>query len=604
MRRFLRAKGIAARSPALESTEAFTVSVMAFTDDDREKIRSAVSIVDLIGDVTTIKRSGRNFMAICPFHQEKTPSMSVDAARGLYYCHGCHASGDMFTFVQESQGLTFPEAMEVLASRAGITLTRDPKAQQRRGEREKLVEAVRFAVDFYHRRLMKADDAGHARSYLRSRGYDAESVSDFKLGYAPAQRDALATELRSAGFPDKVVVDAGLGRRGRGGTIFDELTDRLLFPINDIRGDPVGFGGRILGEGQPKYRNTPETLIYKKSKLLYGLDRARSHIGRLGYAVVVEGYTDVISLHRMDLPVAVATCGTALGEDHFDLLRRFTDRIVLCFDADTAGAGAALRGDSLETPVRLDLDLRVVDMQPGTDPADMAQAGKTEELRDAIERARPLLQFRIEKELAGFDLTEPEGRARAIHTIAPRLRRIEDEITRNEYARFLASRAGVDPGQVYQAIGTRSRRQPSMTTRRSRGEDHARTRLETELLRSMLADGGAAAGKEKSIFTDDRLTKAFERIQPTLKGLGDGEPVPIPSPDDEISQLLVNLAMDERPVAAIDDIVRRLDILDIERRIAELREGLATLDPEEQTSSEAFQELVRLQAKKRDREST
>jgi DNA primase len=231
---------------------------MAFTDEDKDRVRQATSIVDLIGAVTTVKKSGRNMMAVCPFHQEKTPSMSIDVARGLYYCHGCHARGDIFTFVQETQGLTFPEALEVLASRSNIILTEDPQAQKRRGERHRLVEAVADAIDFYHRVLMSSPDAGHARAYLRGRGYDADTVADFKLGYAPDRGDVMVRELKARNVSEASLVEAGLARRGRSG-LYDYFRDRVLFPTYDVRGDPVGFGGRILGDGQPKYLNTPET---------------------------------------------------------------------------------------------------------------------------------------------------------------------------------------------------------------------------------------------------------------------------------------------------------------------------------------------------------
>jgi DNA primase len=577
---------------------------MAFSEDDKERVRDATSIVDLIGSVTTVKKTGRNYMAICPFHQEKTPSMSIDPARGLYYCHGCHQSGDIFTFVQETEGLTFPEALESLAGRAGITLTEDQAATRRRGERRRLVDAVRAAVDFYHRRLMTAEEAGPARSYLRGRGYDADVVAEFKLGYAPGG-DALVRELRAGGLDDKTMMAAGLARRGRSG-MYDEFRDRVLFPITDVRGDPVGFGGRTLTGDGPKYLNTPETSLYKKSRLLYGLDRARRHISRTGYAVVVEGYTDVIALHRADLPVAVATCGTALGEEHFDLLRRFTDRIVLAFDADAAGAGAALRGDTLETPVRLDLDLRVADMPAGVDPADMVQQGEIEELRRAVEDARPLLQFRIERELAAFDLTEPESRARALRAVAPRVAAVSDEIVRHEYGRFVADRLGVELSVVEAAVGRPSRRgsRPSRPATELRPPDDARVRLERELLRSVLADGGGAvaAGVDESLFRDERLGAVFGVIQPRLDGLEAGAPVPLPPVEEEFGSTLVELAMDERPVASPGELVRRIRMSDIDEQISELRDRLTRLDPSDQEYSNAFETLLALQQAKRDKE--
>ncbi len=576
---------------------------MAFSDEDKDKVRQATNISDLIGAVTTIKRSGRNVMAVCPFHQEKTPSMSVDVARGLYYCHGCHAKGDVFTFVQETQGLTFPEALEVLAREAGITLTEDPQAARQRGRRAVLVETTRKAVEFYHRTLMKAPEAGNARAYLRSRGYDAETVAEFRLGYAPPGGDSLVREMKAQGVDSRVVVDAGLARRTQGGTV-DYFRDRLLFPTNDVRGDPVGFGGRILGDGQPKYLNTPETPIYKKSHLLYGLDRARREIQKSGYAVVVEGYTDVIALQRHGVPEAVATNGTALGDDHFELLRRFCDRIVLAFDADAAGGRAALRGDELAVPVNLDLDLRVAEMPPGVDPAEMVQTGRAGELLDAIERSRPLLQFRIERELAEHDLSEPESRARALRSLAPRVAKVSDDLARTEYARFLAERMGVDLASVEQAMGRPMRRRSAARAEpSSRRPGSGRIRAERELLMAVLADGGQArdAGITAELFATPELKEAFEQIAPRLAGLGAGEPVPVESNGDT-PDVLLELVHDNRKLAPVAELVDRIHSLDLDDRIADLEKEIAGLGPDEQAYSQKLVELTHLQRQRRDGE--
>ena len=582
---------------------------MAFSDEDKERVRSATNIADLIAEHTTVKRSGRNHMAVCVFHQEKTPSMSIDVARGLYHCHGCHASGDMFTFVQETQGLTFPEALEFLARRAGITLTEDPEARRRAGKRAALVEAVGRAIEYYHRLLMGDPGAGNARAYLRGRGYGAETVSDFKLGYAPGgdRSDHLARELRAQGIADGVMVDAGLARRGRGGGLYDYFRDRLMFPTYDLRGDPVGFGGRILGEGQPKYLNSPETAIYKKSRLLYGLDRARREIQRAGYAVVVEGYTDVIALHRYGIPLAVATNGTALGDDHFDLLRRFCDRVVLAFDADAAGGRAARRGEDLEIPVRLDLDLRVAVMPPGVDPADMVARGDGEKLVDAIERSRPLLQFSIEQELGEHDLSEPESRARALRSIAPRVARVADDIARTEYARFLADRMGVDIDVVLTAIG-RPRRRPraDRETVPSRAATGIRQRLERQLLRSVLADGGAAreAGVDAGSFSDEEAAAAFRAIESLVERTPMGSPVPLNGMEEGLPELVVVLAMDAAPAEPVAAVLDRLMAQRLEEEISERAARLDRMAPEDDRYSETFAELLRLQEEKRRRESS
>ena len=571
---------------------------MAFSDEDRDRIRAAVNIADLVAELTTVKRSGRNHMAVCVFHQEKTPSMSLDVARGLYKCHGCHAAGDIFTFVQETQGLTFPEAMEWLARRAGIQLTEDPAAAKRAGRRKALIEVTREAMDFYHNRLMASADAGQARAYLRSRGYDADTVSDFRLGYAPAgdRSDHLVRELRARGYQDKVMIEAGVARRGRGGGSYDYFRDRLMFPTWDIQGEVVGFGGRILGEGQPKYLNTPETPVYKKSRLLYGLDRARREIQRAGYAVVVEGYTDVISLHRNGVPLAVATNGTALGDDHFELLRRFTDRIVLAFDADAAGSRAARRGESLDIPVRLDLDLRVAEMPSGVDPADMVQQGRLHELDDAIAKAKPLLQAAIEHELATHDLTEPESRARALKAIAPRISRVSDDIARAEYARFVANRMGVDLGMVEQAVGVKSgRRSVRPQVRQGTRVPDIDIRLERELLRSVLADGAAAAaaGVRVEDFANPDVRAAFETIAHRIKADRRG-PVELPNGGGAEVALLIDLATDGAPADPVDDVLWRVRDRAIARRVAVLETELETLPSADQRYSDVMNELVRL----------
>lgn len=573
---------------------------MAFSEQDRDRVRQATNLVDLISAITTVKRSGRNVMAVCPFHQEKTPSMSVDVARGLYYCHGCHSKGDIFTFVQETQGLTFPEALEVLASQAGITLTEDPTAARRRGQRHALVEATRQAIEFYHRTLMKSPEAGVARSYLRSRGYDADTVAGYRLGYAPPSGDALVRELRSQGIDAKVLIEAGLARRGPGGTV-DYFRDRLLFPTNDVRGDPVGFGGRILGEGQPKYLNTPETPIYKKSHLLYGLDRARREIQKSGYSVVVEGYTDVIALQRHGVPEAVATNGTALGDDHFELLRRFSERIVLAFDADAAGGRAALRGDDLVVPVSLDLDLRVAELPAGVDPAEMVQAGRVEELHHAIERARPLLQFRIERELAEYDLSEPESRARALRALGPRVARVTDDLARTEYARFLAERMGIDLGTVEQAMGRHRRHRSGETGGSRRRTGSGRERIERELMMAVLADGGAARahGVGPGHFTSEPLKAAFARIAPLLAEANAGEPIPLGSGEDETGALLIELAFDDRKVAPIQELIDRLATLDLDDRIDRLSAEIEAMSPDDEGYSQRLRELTHLQQQRK-----
>ncbi len=450
---------------------------------DIDRVRESTDLVDLISEVTKVKRSGRSFMAVCPFHEEKTPSMSVDRARGLYHCFGCGKGGDVFSFVQETQGVDFADALELLARRAGITLVRDPADARQRGRRGEAVEALKRAIDVYHDRLKKAPEAGPARAYLRQRGYDVGIIDEWKLGFAATDWDTLTKELKAGGLDDRVLVDSGLSRRGRHG-LFDVFRGRLMFPIHDLRGDAVGFGGRKIDEidrnatnnPDAKYVNSADSVVYHKAQVLFGLDRARREISDDHPAVIVEGYTDVIAMHQAGVKTAVATCGTALGDGHFDLLRRFSEKVVLAFDSDEAGSKAALRGDELESPFRLDLDLRVAVMPDGLDPADLVQQDRNEELLSAVSEARPLLERRIEHEVSRHDLSGPEGRARALHAAAAQVRRVNDGIARREYARYVARLVGVELEAAQAAIdgdrGRRGRAEPGC--RAATGPDRVR----------------------------------------------------------------------------------------------------------------------------------
>jgi len=570
---------------------------------DIDRVREATDLVELISEVTKVKRSGRSFMAVCPFHEEKTPSMSVDHARGLYHCFGCGKGGDVFTFVQETQGIDFGDALEMLARRAGITLVRDAADAQRRGRRGAAVDANRKAIDLYHDRLKKAPEAGPARAYLRNRGYDLAVIDEWKIGFAGIDWDTLTKELRAGGVEDRVLVDAGLSRRGRHG-LFDVFRGRLMFPIHDLRGDPVGFGGRKIEEidrnatnnPDAKYVNSADSIVYHKAQILFGLDRARREISDETPAVIVEGYTDVIAMHLAGIKTAVATCGTALGDGHFDLLRRFSEKVVLAFDSDEAGSRAALRGDELESPFRLDLDLRVAVMPDGLDPADLVQQDRSQELVAAVKEARPLLETRIEHEVGRHDLSGPEGRARALHGAAQQVRRVNDAIARGEYTRFLARVVGVELEAAEAAVeGER--------TRRRRGEpDETRPldRIESELMRVLLADPAQVAGLTAADFSDERLRSAFSSIVDHLASTPAGQPVDISRVSEEGERsLLRSLAMDDRPLPSGSEMLSRVKERRLDVEIAELRRELASMDEETAARSDKLARLIALEQEKR-----
>lgn len=571
---------------------------MAYSREDIDRVRQATDLVELVGAVTKVKRSGRSFMAICPFHQEKSPSMSIDPGRGLYHCFGCQKGGDVFTFVEETQGLDFNEAIEELARRTGIHLESDPEAGRRRGRRNALHDAVRRAIEVYHARLKTGPDAGQARAYLRSRGYDADVVDEYRLGYSPEEWDVLVKELRAGGIGEQAMIDAGLARRGKGGRVYDYFRGRVMFPIHDLRGDPVGFGGRILaGEGS-KYVNSPDSSIYNKSRVLYGLDRARAAISRSDRAVVVEGYTDVIGLHQAGVLEAVATCGTALTDEHFDLLRRFSERVVLAFDADEAGAEAARRTAELEAPVRLDLDMRVAVMPDGGDPADIVQAGRVEEVRRAIDQARPLLQFRLEREVARIDLSEPEGRARALHSAVAQLRKIGDPIARREYERFVARLVGVELDDVARAVGDlRPGRAPSAP---GTGSSSPRRRLEADLLRLMISNPPGAGDVAPVLFQEPDLREAAEVIEAHRQpGAGPVDVTALPV-EPRLRSLLLSLAVDGSPEGG-EDLLAKARSMRIDAEIDRLEAVIAATDPAGEDYSQAFNRLIALQREKKRR---
>ena len=568
---------------------------------DIDRVREATDLVDLISEVTKVRKSGRSYMAICPFHEEKTPSMSVDRGRGLYHCFGCGKGGDVFDFVKETRAVEFGEALEMLASKAGVTLTRDPGEERRRGRRSDAVAALRMAVDVYHDRLKKAPDAGPARAYLRKRGYDADIIDDWSLGFAGLDWDTVVKSLRSAGVAERAIIDAGLGRRGRHG-LFDFFRGRLMFPIHDLRGDPIGFGARKIDEvdrkqtnnPDAKYVNSADSPVYQKSRVLFGLDRARKPMADGRPGVVVEGYTDVIAMHLAGVDTAVATCGTALGDGHFDLLRRFTDSVVLAFDSDEAGARAALRSDDLESPFRLDLDMRVAVMPDGLDPADLYQEGRGAELKNAVESAAPLLEQRIRSEVARFDLAGPEGRARALHAAQAQVGRIKDPIARREYARFVARLVGVDIETVERAFRPRAP-EKSMTEHTDRALD----RMETELFRIVLANP-EGADIAASDFADERLRLAFQAVADQRMTTPPGTPLePSRVEDPQLQSLVRGLALDTRPLPDWRDMQRRVRLRRIDAEIDEIEARLSTEPEGSQTHSEALRRLIALQQEKR-----
>jgi DNA primase len=433
--------------------------------EDVALVRERVRVDAVIGEVVTLRSAGAGSLkGLCPFHDERSPSFHVTPARGLYYCFGCGEGGDVVDFLMKHDHLTFTEAIEKLADRAGVTLRyEDGVGPNRTGpNRQRLAQANKIAASYYVRALA-SPEASIGRQFLSERGFDAAACEHFGVGFAPKSWDGLLGHLRSAGFTDAEILAAGLASQGQRGT-YDRFRGRLVWPIRDASGDVLGFGARKLFDDDegPKYLNTPETALYKKSHVLYGIDLARRDIGKLKQVVVVEGYTDVMAAHLAGVTTAVATCGTAFGPDHASLLRRylmdddtFGGEVVFTFDGDAAGQKAALR--AFEGDQRFVAQTFVAISPDNMDPCELRLASGDAAVRELVASRTPLFAFAIRSAVAGFDLTTAEGRVAAVRKAAPLVARIRDAALRPEYSRLLSGWVGVPEGDVRAAVKAAAR---------------------------------------------------------------------------------------------------------------------------------------------------
>ena len=421
---------------------------MAISDGEIAQVRAATDIVALISEQVALKKSGRRWSGLCPFHGEKTPSFSVNAEEGRYYCFGCRASGDQITWVREMLHMDFMEAVRFLADKAGIELHEDDKSGPARKDKQEFMSAMEKSVAWYHDRLLSGQDARPAREYLKSRGINGDIARQFQLGWAPDEWDGLSNALK---LNEKVLLGTGLGFVNKRDRRQDALRARIIFPIFDPAGKAIAVGGRILpsaaevvrpdGRVEPKYKNSPETPIYSKRRTLYALNWAKDDIIKTGEIIVCEGYTDVIAFFMAGMPRAVATCGTALGEEHFRTMRNFAKRIVLAYDADSAGQSAAASVYQWEK--QHEVDVAVARLPKGTDPAELAQKDP-EALKEAIANAVPFLQFRLERVLDAANLATAEGRARAAEAALAVLAEHPNDLVRDQYVLQVADRLRLD----------------------------------------------------------------------------------------------------------------------------------------------------------------
>jgi DNA primase len=431
---------------------------MAISADDIEALRARVSLVDVIQASVALRRVGRNWVGLCPFHAEKSGSFNVREETGRYRCFGCGASGDVFRFVQDMEHVDFVGAVEALAAKVGMQLNYTTGEESKdRQRRKKLIETMGAASDWYHERLLNSPDAREARDYLRARGLSGDIARFFKIGWAPDDWDALSLGLsKSAGATGDMLRDTGLAFTNKRGKLQDAFRARILFPILSDTGDVLAFGGRILpGSTDPaKYKNSPETPIYSKSRVLYGLNWAKADIVASDQVVICEGYTDVIGFHRAGIKRAVATCGTALTEEHVRILKRFANRVVLAFDADAAGQGAAER--FYEWEAKYSVSVSVAHFPQGKDPGELSLT-QPELLRDAIEHAQPFLGFRLQRVLDASPVRTPEERAKTAEKAVRVINEHPDINVRKIYAGQVATHTGLPVADVVSRVERRTR---------------------------------------------------------------------------------------------------------------------------------------------------
>ncbi|MFH8615598.1 DNA primase [Streptomyces sp. NPDC017979] len=420
-------------------------------DDDVKAVRDAVPIDAVVSEYLQLRNAGGgNLKGLCPFHDEKSPSFQVSPSKGLFHCFGCQEGGDTIAFVMKIDHLTFSETVERLAARAGITLRYEEggyNPSHQRGERIRLVEAHKIAAQFYIEQLENGAEAEKGRAFLAERGFDHAAAQHFGVGYSPQGWDHLTRFLRGKGFSDKELVLSGLSQDGRRGPI-DRFRGRLMWPIRDISGDVVGFGARKLydTDNGPKYLNTPETAIYKKSQVLYGIDLAKKEIAKSSRAVVVEGYTDVMACHLAGVTTAIATCGTAFGGDHIKILRRLlmdnaTAEVIFTFDGDAAGQKAALR--AFEDDQKFAAETSIAITPGGMDPCELRLADGDVAVRGLVDSRTPLFEFALRHVVSRHNLETPAGRAAALDEAAPIVAGIKNIAIQHESAVQLAGMVGI-----------------------------------------------------------------------------------------------------------------------------------------------------------------
>ena len=597
-------------------------------DEDVAYVRTNSAIDEVVGEYIQLRNAGGGQKkGLCPFHDEKSPSFHVTPGKGYFHCFGCQVGGDVIAFIMKIDHLSFTETIEKLAERIGYQLRYDESKSSNpapKGQRSRLV-AANMAAALFYREQLSTPQAAIGRDFLKGRGFDADSAAHFGVGYAPDEWDALTKVLRAQGFTIEELNLAGLVKDGQRGPI-DRFRNRLVWPIRDISGDIVGFGARKLADDDsdqgPKYLNTPETPLYKKSQVLYGLDLAKKEIARKRQAVIVEGYTDVMAAHLAGVTTAVATCGTAFGEEHIRILRRllmdddaFKGEVIFTFDGDAAGQKAALR--AFDDDQKFVAQTFVAVEPNGKDPCELRQAEGDVAVRDLIARRVPLFQFAIKTALKDFDLSTAEGRVNALKAAAPMVAKIRDASLRPEYARSLAGWLGMEVDSVIDVVkksGSRSTQahvnnqisSPIAGASWRPEPNEPRLVLEREVLKARL-QMPALVYQWREIEANAFTHPAYQRLRAFIDSQRDLEQINLDSVEsEELKSFITELSVEPiRTSGEVSDkyvssITARLNEVALSRSIAEIKSTLQRLNPvdNEKEYNEIFTRLVAMETKR------
>jgi DNA primase len=576
-----------------------------YTKDSIERVKDAVDMVELIGGRTDLKRVGTRWTGLCPFHDERTPSFSVDAEHKLYHCFGCGEGGDAIRFVEATEGLDFKESVEYLADRYRVELKReqeDPQAEERRKRLERLQRLVERAAAFYERHLWETAEAAKVRDYLVGRGFEEPILREFRIGYSPSAWDRLLTGAQRDGFSPEELAAAGLAQRGSRGGVYDRFRGRIMFPLADYRGRVLGFGARSLTEDQrPKYLNTSENELYHKGRQLFGIDRAAAKAAKRGRIVAVEGYTDVLALHQAGITESVAIMGTALTQQQLTTLAQRVGKdgtVYLALDADRAGQDAMRR--AARGARDLDLELRVVDMPEGTDPAELVAAEGADDFERRLGGARLVPDFEARRAVAQADLGSPRGRDRALEQVRPLVAALPaNSATRDDLVRFVADRLDVPSEYVTSRVSAPRRPASTEPAPAASVPTDAFERRERTFLSMCLAAGPAGREYLERVDDDHFSSDVLRRGRRHLVAHFDDPLAGVPSDDPPLAALITDVAMRERDgdSRSLALAFEQLSLDRVQRKIRRAQregdfESLRELGPEQMRIKDQINELM------------